>query len=85
MVFVQNQVVRTKCDIYVFSTVTAGELFVSEGIIRQVVSGSVLTRWKLLQNHAVRTKLDIYAFITINIHGDTMLYRITNLHLHVYL
>jgi hypothetical protein len=46
--FVQNQVVFTKFDIYVFITVTvdtsAGELLVSEGIIRHVVSGSVLTR-----------------------------------------
>jgi hypothetical protein len=46
--FLQNQVVRTKFDIYVFITVTvdtsAGELLVSEGIIRHVVSGSVLTR-----------------------------------------
>jgi hypothetical protein len=43
-VFVQNQVVFTKFDIYVFITVTvdisAGELLVSEGIIRHVVSGS---------------------------------------------
>jgi len=47
-VFVQNQVVRTKFYFYVFITVTvdisAGELLVSEGIIHQVVSGSVLTR-----------------------------------------
>jgi len=46
--FVQNQVVPPKFDIYVFITVTvdisAVELLVSEGIIRQVVSGSVLTR-----------------------------------------
>jgi hypothetical protein len=89
MVFPSRISSRTKFDIYVFSTVTvdtsAGELLVSEVIIRQVVSGSVLTRWRLLQNHAVRTELDIYAFITINIHGKRMLHRITNLHLHVYL
>ena len=80
---------RTKFDIYVFSTVTvdisAGELLVSEGIIHHVVSGSVLTRWRLLQDNAVRTELDIYAFITINIHGDMMLHMITYIHLHVYL
>ena len=70
--FDQNQVVRTKFDIYVFITVTvdisAGELLVSGCIIRQLVNG-----------------LDIYAFITINIHGDRMLHRITYIHLHVYL
>jgi hypothetical protein len=74
MVFRSRISSRTKFDIYVFITVTvdisAGELSVSEGIIRQVVSGSVLTRWRLLQNQAVCTELVIYAFITINIHGD---------------
>jgi hypothetical protein len=74
MVFRSRITSRTKFDIYVFITVavdiSAGELSVSEGIIRQVVSGSVLTRWRLLQNQAVCTELDIYAFITINIHGD---------------
>ena len=88
-VFVQNQVVFTKFDIYVFITVTvdisAGELLVFDGIIRHVVSGSVLTRRRLLQNQAVRIKLDIYASITINIHGDRMLHMITYIYLHVYL
>ena len=88
-VFVQNQFVPPKFDIYVFITVTvdisAVDLLVSEGIIRQVVSGSVLTRWRLLQNHAVRTDLDTYAYITINIHRDMMLHMIAYIHLHVYL
>ena len=48
VLFVQNQMVRTKLDIYVFITVTVdtsgGELLVSDDIIRQLVSGSVLTR-----------------------------------------